>query len=200
MRRFRITILAVCFLLAWLGYADLNILIRNQEPLEISISELEANGAPQEWLSINGGYQDLLEAINMSGTMDITSFMVPLKQSKDSSYVKVWFETRDPQIVSTLKTYYFLLESEKQKADFLHEHEQFFSAKRQLIGMTPDNLVASSNQKKLRELLQSMNIPVEEDAIFISEGKQPVVFRGIFFAFISLVGIIKTVLSFRKKN
>jgi len=199
MQRFRITILAICLLLAWLAYADLSILVRNQEPLEISISDLEANGAPREWLSINGGYQVLLEAINMSGTMDITSFLVPLKQSKDSDVVTVWFETRDPQIISTLKTYYFLLESEKQKADYLSEHQDFFTAQRQLVGMTPDNIVASSNKKKLTDLLQSMNIDVAENTIFISEDKQPVVFRGIFFAFISVIGLIKTVLSFRKK-
>ncbi|MCK4501389.1 MAG: hypothetical protein KAU22_00020, partial [Desulfuromonadales bacterium] len=59
--------------------------------------------------------QDLLQAINMSGTMDITSFLVPLKQSQGSSEAMVWFETRDPQIVAALKTYYFLLETDQQR-------------------------------------------------------------------------------------
>ncbi len=83
MKRFRVTIIAVCIILGWLAYTDLTLYLRNPEPLKISIAELEANGAPREWLQIDDGVQNLLQAINMSGTMEITSFLVPLKQSKD---------------------------------------------------------------------------------------------------------------------
>ena len=49
MRRFRITIIAICLILGWLGFADVKVLIRNPEPLEISVTELEATGAPRQW-------------------------------------------------------------------------------------------------------------------------------------------------------
>ncbi|MCK4501388.1 MAG: hypothetical protein KAU22_00015 [Desulfuromonadales bacterium] len=82
----------------------------------------------------------------------------------------------------------------------MHDNQQLFFAQRQLTGMTPDNLVASSNKKKLTELLQSMDIPVAENTIFISEGKEPVVVRGIFFSVIAVIGLLKTLLTFRKKT
>jgi len=200
MKRFRVTIIAVCLILGWLGYADLRLLLRNPKPLEISIVDLERTGAPREWLTIDNGYQDLLKAINMSGTMEIDSFLVPLKSSKEADNTRVWFETRDPQIIKTLKTYYFVLDTEEQQQAFVLENQTLFSAQRQLIGMTADNLVADSNQQKLTKLLQEMNIPVTENTIFISEGKQPVVWRGIFFTGIAIIGLVKVLLSFRKSD
>ena len=200
MKRFRVTIIAVCLILGWLGYADLRLLLRNPEPLEISIADLEITGAPREWLTIDNGYQDLLKAINMSGTMEIDSFLVPLKSSKQADNTRVWFETRDPQITKILKTYYFVLDTEEQQQAFISENQTIFSAQRQLTGMTANNLVADSNQQKLTKLLQEMNIPVTENTIFISEGKQPVVWRGIFFAGMAIIGLVKVLLSFRKSD
>lgn len=198
MKRFRVTLIAVCLLVGWLGYSDISVLLRNPEPLEISIFDLETTGAPREWLTINNGYQDLLQGINMSGTMEVGSFLVPLKSSIDSDDIRVWFETRDPQIIEVLKTYYFTLDTEEQRQAFLLDNQQLFSAQRQLTGMTAGNLVSDSNQKKLTQLLQQMNIPVAENTIFISEEKQPVVWRGIFFAGIAIIGLIKVGLSFRE--
>ena len=200
MKRFRITIMAICLLVGWLGYSDLTILLRNPEPLEVSIFDLEATGAPREWLTVNKGYQDLLQGINMSGTMEVGSFLIPLKSSIESNDTRVWFETRDPQIIETLKTYYFILDTEKQRQDYSAKNQPFFSAQRQLTGMVTGNLVADSNQKKLTQLLQKMDIPVAENTIFISEDKQPALWRGIFFAGIALIGLIKVGLSFRETS
>ena len=93
-----------------------------------------------------------------------------------------------------------MLETDKQQQDFLQNNQQLFSAQRILTGMTADNLVADSNQNKLAELLTKMNIPVTEETIFISEGKQPVVWRGMFFFGIAVIGLIKVLLSFRKPD
>jgi len=200
MKRFRITIMAICLLVGWLGYSDLTILLRNPEPLEVSIFDLEITGAPREWLTVNDGYQDLLQGINMSGTMEVGSFLIPLKSSPEAEDIKVWFETRDPQIIETLKTYYFILDTEVQRQNYLAENRLFFSAQRRLTGMVTGNLVADSNQKKLTKLLQKMDIPVAETTIFISEDKQPVLWRGIFFAGIAIIGLIKVGLSFRETS
>ncbi|MEE4253265.1 MAG: hypothetical protein V2I50_04385 [Desulfuromusa sp.] len=195
MRRFRATIIAICLILGWLGFADLSLLLRNQEPLDISINSLETTGAPREWLTIHDGYQDLLQSINMSGTMEIGSFLVPLKHSKDAEEFHIWVETRDPEIVKTLKKYYFMLETEAQQQNFLKENQDLFFAQKEITGMTVGNLVADSNQQKLTKLLQQMNIPISENTIFISEGKKPAVWRGIFFMGIAIVGLIKVILS-----
>lgn len=200
MKKFRITIIAICLILGWLGYADLSLLLRNSEPLEISIADLEETGAPREWLTVNDGYQDLLQAINMSGTMEIGSFLVPLKSSTDSTDMKIWFETREPEIVEALKTYYFMLETDEQQQAFLRDNQHLFSAQRQLTGLTANNIVADSNMKKLTELLTAMNIPVTESTIFISQGKQPVVWRGMFFFGIAVIGLIKVLLSFKEPD
>jgi len=201
MRRFRVTIIAVCIILGWLGYTDLSLYLRNPEPLKISITELEAHGAPREWLQIDDGVQNLLQAINMSGTMEITSFLVPLKSSKDDTQeTRVWIETRDPKILDLLKTYYFLLNTDEEREAFVKKNEDIFFAKRQYTGLTADNLVAESNQDKLTELLQAMNVPVSQDTIFISEGKAPFLWRGVFFAIVSIAGLIKVGLTFIKKE
>lgn len=171
MKRFRFTLLAVCLLLAWLGYNDLSLLLRNPEPQRLTIAQLETEGPKREWLQVTGGYQDLMQAINMSGTMEIDSFLVPLKRSAEATDIHVWFETRDPQIVELLKTYYFKLDSDLQREKFIQENKDFIYGRRDVTGMTVDNLVAESNREKLKELLQEMQIVVPKNVIFISEGK-----------------------------
>lgn len=199
MKRFRITILAVCLILAWLGYSDISLMLRNRQPLDVSLATLESNGAPREWLTVTGT-QDLLQAINMSGTMEIDSFLVPLKTTPGSLTMSVWFETRDPQIITALKTYYFMLDSDAKKEAFVKDNKNLFMGKRTLTGMTADSLVADSNQNKLEKLLTEMNIPVSENTVFISEGKEPARWRGIFFAAIALVGMAKIFISFSRQG
>lgn len=197
MKRFRVTLIAICLILGWLGSSDLGLYLRNTEPLIIDIQELEVSGAPREWLSINGGYQNLLEAINMSGTTEIDAFLVPLKITPDSPLAKVWYETRDPQIVEALKTYYFKLEGDSARQQFIEENHKLFFGRRNVTGMTPDNLVAESNQSKLMELLQEMEIETTDGVIFISEGKEPNKWRGIFFTAIAFLGLLKVIFSFK---
>lgn len=198
MKRFRVTLIVLCLILGWLGFSDLSLLLRNTEPQPISISELEADGAPREWLTVSGGHQDLLQAINMSGTMEIDAFLVPLKQSPDSQEARIWFETRDPQIIDLLKTYYFQLDTEEQHRQFVTDNQRFFTARREVTGMTADSLVADSNRQKLIELLQEMKIPTSEDVIFISEGKEPAKLRGIFFSAMAVIGLLKLLFDLMK--
>lgn len=199
MKRFRITLLVVCLTLGWLGFTDLSLYLRNPEPQAINIEELARQGAPREWLKIEGGYRDLLQGINMSGTVEITSFLVPLKPSETSEDLQIWFETRDPQILNALKTYYFELDTEIARAEFLKENQSLFSGQYDLQGMTVSSLIADSNASKLRELLTTMNIPISEQVIFISEGKKPSSGRGIFFAVMALLGLGKLLFDLCKK-
>lgn len=191
MKRFRVTLLVICLLLGWLGYNDLSVYLRNSQPKTVSITELAAHGAPREWLQISGGYQDLLQAINMSGTMEIDAFLVPLKVSPSSDEMLVWFETRDPLIIGALKTYYFKTDSDEERARLVKENEELFFGRRDLTGMIVSNLIADSNKNKLEKLLAEMDIPVSERVIFVAEGKQPEKLRGFFFALMAVLGLVK---------
>lgn len=200
MKRFRITLLVVCLVLGWLGVNDLSLYFRNPEPQQIHIKELSRQGAPREWLKIEGGYRDLLQAINMSGTVEITSFLVPLKPSETSQDLQIWFESRDPQVLNALKTYYFDLESDADRSKFITENRELFSGRYDVSGMTVSSLVADSNRGKLKELLTTMNIPVSEQVIFISEGKKPACGRGFFFAAMALLGLGKLLFDLIRKG
>ena len=192
MNRFRVTLMTVCLVLSWLAYKDINLFLRNPEPLAISITELESlEKAPREWLTVTGGYPDFLQGINMTGSMEFEAFLVPLTSSPDSNKYKVWFETRDPEVLDALTTYYFLLDTEAQRSAFIHEKHHIFSGQRYLTGMTAAELVANSNQKKLVSLLEQMGVETFDTPIFISESKQPVAWRGIFFALTAFAGLLK---------
>lgn len=192
MNRFRATFIAICLVLAWLAYNDISLLLRNSEPLVIPIGELEAlDKAPREWLTVTGGYPVYLQGINMTGSMDFEAFLVPLTSSPDSNNYKVWFETRDPEILEALSTYYFLLDTEAQRQEFLEENSHLFSDRRHLTGMTAAATVANSNQKKLLNMLEQMGVEITGTPIFISEGKEPGIWRGVFFALIAFAGLMK---------
>jgi len=199
MKRFRVTLLAICLLLTWLGYSDLQLHFRNKAPQVVTVHELEQRQPPREWLHVTNGYQNLIEAINMSGTMEIDAFLVPLRSSLNNQVTSIWFETRDPQIVKLLKTYYFELNDDSARSEFVEEYSGLIYAQRDLIGMTADSMVANNNQGKLEELLTLMKIPYGENTVFLSEGKEPVTYRGYFYAIIGILGFLKVGLSFRRK-
>jgi len=200
MKRFRVTLLVVCLVLGWLGFKDLSLYFRNPTPQTVNIEALARQGAPREWLKVEGGYRDLLQAINMSGTVEITSFLIPLKRSEKDDNLQIWFESRDPEILNVLKTYYFDLDTDGDRAEFIEKNRKLFMGRYDLSGMTVSSLVADSNRGKLKELLAKMNIPVSEQVVFISEGKVPSNLRGIFFVAMALLGLGKFLYDFLKKS
>lgn len=62
--------------------------------------------------------------------------------------------------------------------------------------MASNNLVTTSNRDKLEKLLLQMEIPVTDETIFISEGKQPSRWRGLFFTAMALAGMVRIFFSF----
>jgi hypothetical protein len=200
MKRFRFTLLAICLVLLWLGWTDASLYLRNPEPATISLAELQRAGAPREWLHVTGGYQDLQNAISTSGTVKLEAFLVPLKTSPDADSFRVLVETRDPQILDLLRTYYFKLDTPAEQQRFLAEHAGEFHARRDVTGTLITGLIASGNRDKLMTLAKQLGMQVPEDVIFISEGKQPPKWRGFLFLALALAGLVKFGMMMRKKG
>ena len=198
MKRFRFTFLAICMLLTWLGINDLVVQLRNTEPMKVELYDLASAQSQQEWFSISGGHLDLLKGINMSGTIEIDSFLIPLVADRSVDNPRVWVETRQPAIINLLTTYYFKLDNDQKRAAFLEEHQDEFFPKTTITGMTADSLIADANRSKLLELLTSMGIETGEDILFISEGKEPNQFRGPGFLLLSIIGVIRVILWSKK--
>jgi len=198
MKRFRFTFLAVCLLLTWLGGSDLILQLRNPEPLSLELGQIPEGKLPREWIRITGGHFDLLKGINMSGTIAIDSFLIPLVSGKEVEQPRVWVETRNPSIINLLTTYYFKLENDQQRTAYREEHRAEFFPAMEITGMTADNLIANNNRNKLLELLTSMGIATREDIIFISDGKEPNRLRGPAFLLLAIIGVVKFIFWSRK--
>jgi len=200
MKRFRFTFLAICMLLTWLGINDLVLQLRNPEPLDIELIDLSTEKPPQEWLKVSGGYLDLIKGINMSGTIEIDSFLIPLVEDRNIQHPRVWIETRQPEIIRLLTTYYFKLDDDQKRAAYLKEHQKEFFPEVTITGLTADNLIAEANRNKLLELLSSKDIETGEDILFISEGKKPNRWRGPAFLLLSLIGVAKFIFWSKKSQ
>lgn len=198
MKRFRFTFLAVCLLLTWLGSNDLILQLRNPEPLVMDIEKLPAGDLPREWFTLTGGHLDLLQGINMSGTIEIDSFLIPLTADKNDPSPRVWVETRDPAVIDLLTTYYFKLDNDAARESYRNEHAQAFYPQKNVTGMTAGNLIANANRSKLTDLLSSMGVETDADIVFLSEGKEPNRYRGPIFVALSLIGLLKFILWHRK--
>lgn len=191
LQRFRFTLLALCLLLLFLGGSDLLIHWRNLEPHRVSIDSLGEGELPGEWLTIEGGILDLTEAINMSGSIELDAFLIPLKNSREAASPSVIVETRDPRIIETLTGYYFKLDSTAEQQRYLAENPAQFYLNRPVTGMLAGGLVASANRDKLIDLARQLGMQVPEDVIFLTEGKTPTRWRGYLFSSIGLVGFIQ---------
>jgi len=198
MKRFRFTFLAVCLLLTWLGSGDLILQLRNQQPMVVALENLPPEPLPQEWFTLTGGHLDLLQAINMTGTIEIDAFLVPLVDQAGAT-PRVWVETRNPQIIKLLTHYHFKLEQADERAAYLAEHQAEFFPQKKITGMTADNVIANNNRAQLLKLLTSMGLNPAQDVVFISEGKTPNVWRGPAFLIIAALGVIRFILWHRKR-
>ncbi len=194
MKRFRFTLLAICLVLGLLGYHDLKLFFSNQEPLPVSIAELEAGGAPREWLQINDGILNLEQAINPSGrieTFQSGPFFVPVVSSLENQTISVVVETRRPEVVDTLKKYVLGFDTMEEQKQFLEANREAFHPRLAITGMTASWLTSTANRDKLLQLAKQQDMPVNEAVIFVSEGKQPGKFRGFFFTIIAVLGLLK---------
>jgi hypothetical protein len=200
MKRFRFTLLVVCLVLIYLGGVDLQLMLRNPRPVSVDISELEKSGPEREWLTIRGGYQNLLEAISTTGSVEVDAFLVPIKTEPEAEHYRVLLETRDPQIVDALITYYFKLDSEKARRDYVDEHRELFYGQRDVTGMVMTGLIGTSNRNRLQKLAKDFGVPVPEDAILVTEGKEPARVRGFFFMIVALLGLVKFATMWRKSR
>jgi hypothetical protein len=198
MKRFRFTLLAICLVLLYLGWTDIDLLVRNPSPATVSIEELEKGNAPREWLHVTGGHQNLLEAISTSGSIELDAFLIPLKGSPEEKAFSILVETRNPRILELLATYHFSLETAEEKAAFFKANAAEFQGWREVTGMVVTGLVASGNRDKLMKLAREVGMQVPADVLFLSEGKEPGRWRGFFFLGVGLLGLIKVLMLWKK--
>lgn len=191
MKRFRFTLIAICLVLIYLGWADVDLYLRNQSPQVIPLAELERQGAPRELLTVQGAYPDFLQAISTSGSLDVDALLIPLKRSPEAEEFRIVAESRDPKFLELFRTYYFVLETEAERAAFLLEHQAELAAPREFTGVVVTGSVASGNRDKLLKLAKEIGLPVSDDVIFLSVGKQIASIRGFFFLGLGLVALVK---------
>jgi len=191
MRRFRYTLIAVCLVLLFLGVTDLILWFNNQGPQPIRIETLEQTGAPREWLQVEAGYQDLDRAISTSGSVEMEALLIPLVTHPDQEEIRILVETRKPKLLQLFQDYHFLTDTIPEKQAFRREHSDEFKGQRDITGMLVAGIIARGNQQKLLKLAKETDLNIADDVIFLSEGKEPGKWRGVFFTVVGLLGLFK---------
>lgn len=199
MLRFRFTLIAVCLLLLFLGGSDLLLWHDNPTPQPVTITTLEAAGAPRQWLQVTAGFQDLDRAISTSGTVEMEALLVPLVGVPGQDEIRVLVETRDPHLLQLFKDYHFKTDTLPEKQAFREQHGAEFQRQRNITGMLVAGLIAKGNRQKLFDLAKQTGLEVADDVIFLSEGKEPERWRGVFFAIVGLLGLVQVLLKSRTK-
>ena len=193
MKRFRFTLIAICLLLIYLGGNDLLLCFNNQSPQALSINQLEERGAPREWLNVKSGYVDLDRAISTSGSVEMEALLIPLVAHPDQDRIRVMVETRDPDLLQLFKEYHFFTDTIPEKQAFRQKNAGAFKKQRDITGMLVAGLIARGNQQKLLKLAKQTGLDIADDVIFLSEGKEPGKWRGVFFTVVGLLGLIKVI-------
>jgi hypothetical protein len=191
MQRFRVTLIVISGFLLFLGINDLSLWWRNRTPATIDIAVLVEQGAPTEWLKVKGGYLDLDRAISTSGSIELEALLVPLLPVPDREEIRVLVETRNPRVLELVRGYHFTPETVEEQKAFREKHADEFQARREVTGMLVSGLIAEGNRDKLLGLARETGLDIQEDVIFLSEGKIPQLWRGLFFALIAMGTILK---------
>lgn len=200
MRRFRYTLIAVCLVLLYLGGSDLLLWFNNQSAQTLSIKQLEESGAPQEWLNVKAGYMDLDRAISTSGSVEMEALLIPLVTHPDQQRIRVMVETRSTDLLQLFKEYHFFTDTIPEKQAFRNKHAEEFRGQRDVTGMLVAGLIASGNQQKLLKLAKQTGLDIAGDVIFLSEGKVPGKWRGVFFTVVGLLGLVRVLTGKRERR
>ncbi len=193
MNRFRFTTIAICLVLLYLGVTDLLLWFNNQYPESISISQLEEAGPPQEWLNVTSGYQDLDRGISTSGDLEMEALLIPLVAHPDQELIRVMVETRNGKLLQIFKEYHFFTDTVPEKRAFRTKYAPSFKGQRDVTGMLVSGLITRSNQQKLLKLAKQTDLNIADNVIFLSEGKEPGKWRGVFFTVVALLGLVKVI-------
>ena len=200
MKRFRFTLIAVCLFLLYLGGSDLLLWFNNQSAQTLSIKQLEESGAPQEWLNVKAGYMDLDRAISTSGSVEMEALLIPLVTHPDQQRIRVMVETRSTDLLQLFKEYHFFTDTIPEKQAFRNKHAEEFRGQRDVTGMLVAGLIASGNQQKLLKLAKQTGLDIAGDVIFLSEGKVPGKWRGVFFTVVGLLGLVRVLTGKRERR
>ena len=198
MKRFRFTLIAICLVLLFLGVNDLLLWFNNQLSQTITISQLEQHGAPQEWLNVKAGYLDLDRAISTSGSVEMEALLIPLVTHPDQQRIHVMVETRAADLLRLFREYHFFTDTIPEKQAFRSKHAAVFKGQRDVTGMLVAGLIVRGNQQKLMKLARQTGLDVADDVIFLSEGKQPGKWRGVFFTVVGLLGMIRVLTNMKQ--
>jgi len=198
MNRFRFTLLAFCLVLGYLGWTDLSLTLGNPEPLPLDVRTEEVAAAPRQWLILEGGRFDVLEAISTSGSIELDALLIPLRAAGDPS-VEALVETRRPELLEFFRTYHFNLDSPLEKEAFVRQHQPLLEQSVRVEGMLMSGAIESSNRDKLIKLAREADIALPQDIPLFSEGKTPPKYRGFFFAAMALLGFLRFLGIMRKQ-
>jgi hypothetical protein len=118
----------------------------------------------------------------------------------DQQRIFVMVESRAPDLLQLFQEYHFLTDTLPEKRAFRQKHAGTFKGQREITGMLVAGLIARGNQQKLLKLAKQTGLDITDDVIFLSEGKMPGKWRGVFFTVIGLLGLIRVFTQEKQKS
>ncbi|ADU66984.1 hypothetical protein LGV61_11335 [Desulfurispirillum indicum] len=192
MRRFRFTVLAICMLLLYLAWGDMQITLRNGAPETVSARDVYLDGYPREWLELKGGYLDLQRAISTSGTVELDALVLPLMPDRRyDGEIRILVETRDEELLHHFAQYHFRSPTQEQKRRYLEEHLDAFHPQRDIIGLVATGSASQRNRGKILDIAASAGLDIHPEVIYVSEGNTPPRYRGWFYLIVGVLGIAR---------
>lgn len=198
MQRFRFTLIAICAVLLILGGVDIRLQLNNPEPASVGIDAVVKGEVPREWMTIDGGYLAIPEAISTSGSIDIDALLVPLKRTIGDTETAILIETRSPDVLGPFKELNFGLDSVVARERYLKEKHDLLYPKRPVTGLQITGLVAEGNRDKLMTLAKEVQMPLAPEVLFLAEGKEPERVRGWFYVLVAIGGLVKIASAMRR--
>lgn len=198
MQRFRFTLIAVCAVLLVLGGLDIRLQLTNPEPASVAVESAAKGEIPREWMTIEGGYLAIPEAISTSGSIEIDALLVPLKRQAGDTVTAILVETRSPDVLGPFKELNFGFDSVVARERYLQEKKDLLYPKRPVTGLQITGLVAEGNRDKLMTLAKEVQMPLAPEVLFLAEGKEPERVRGWFYVLVAIGGLLKIASAMRR--
>lgn len=205
MKRFRVTITAVCLLLCYLGYTKISFFLRNQELQQTAFS---SDGTDikwdREWVQIKGGYLLLEEALpdDFENRLNPDAIIIPLVANVSDDEFQVFVETKDKKLIERYKNYSdFGFVAENERAKYIEENPDLFKIRKDIKGIIKTGYAGDKNLKTIKDGAKEAGIKLTKGAFFIEEtAEPPSIIGGVFMVVIAILGLIKVMFLWKKET
>ncbi len=168
----------IAIVLLVMGVQAIYTVLKNREPLSISVSEYIAKKPSVEWVSFTNASLNLLESAHLTKYNAITEVFIPVREGGEplGSPVQILLSTKKPEVIAALGDLKASTSSSEAAGAAMKRQAAQILVKRDVSGLIRFGMDEDS---KTRSKLEGLDMNLAKDFVILNDGEKPDLLKGV---------------------